>query len=134
MAGGRNGWSADAGGTFRYWTAIGALGDAQYIYQLGEATSPGASVSPAVTLKDGIRSEVPSGKNATNFSALTHRNGVDFMTFSNAEGASCVGIRRYGPSMGEEYQWILNAVRCKPQGLGVSTQEIDDFIAGAAVR
>lgn len=134
VAGGQSGWSADAGGTYRYWTAIGEINDVQLVYHLAEATSSGASLGPSVTLQDGIKSELPRGKEARNFSALTNRGGADFMTFTAASGDSCVGTRRYGPSSGSEYKWILNAVRCEPKGRPTSDADIDRFIAGATVR
>ena len=56
------------------------------------------------------------------------------MTFTGASGDSCVGIRRYGPSQGMGYQWILYGVRCAPGGMMTSDAEIDRFISGAAVR
>jgi hypothetical protein len=134
FAGGQSGWNADAEGTFRQWQAFGAVGGVQYLYNLTEATSLGASIGPSATLQDGIRFELARGQEAKDFSALTNRGGVDFMTFTAASGDSCVGIRRYGPSMGAEYGWILNAVRCEPRGRPTSDAEIDRFIAGATAR
>lgn len=81
-----------------------------------------------------FRSELARGGEARGFSALTNRGGADFMTFAAASGDSCVGIRRYGPSMGAEYGWVLNAVRCEPGGRPTSDADIDRFIAGTTVR
>jgi hypothetical protein len=133
-AGGQSGWASDAEGTFRNWLAAGELGGVQYFYYLVEATSPGVSITQATSLQDTIRSEMARGAQATGFSALANRGGADFMTFANASGDSCVGIRRYGPSQGMGYKWILAGVRCEPKGRTTSDSEIDRFISGATVR
>lgn len=133
-AGGQGNWASDAGGTFRRWLAAGDLGGTQYFYYLAEATSLGAAITQATSLQDTIRSEMARGGGASGFSALGNRGGADFMTFTSAAGESCVGIRRYGPSQGAGYQWILYGVRCDPKGRTTSEAEIDRFIADATVR
>lgn len=133
-AGGQGSWASDAGGTFRRWMAGGDVGGVQYFYYLAEATSLGAAITQATSLQDTIRSEMARGGGASGYSALTNRGGADYMTFTSAGGESCVGIRRYGPSQGAGYQWILYGVRCDPKGRTTSDAEIDGFIAGATVR
>jgi hypothetical protein len=133
-AGGQGSWASDAEGTFRNWLAVGELAGVQYLYYLAEATSPGAAITQATSLQDTIRSELSRGAQATGFSALANRGGADFMTFTSASGDSCVGIRRYGPSQGMGYRWILYGVRCEPRGRTTSDAEVDSFIAGATVR
>lgn len=128
-SGGATGYEA----TFRSWVATGRSGGAGYFYALNEATSPGASLGQNTTLQDTIRAEMSGGAQASGFSALSNRGGADYMTFTNG-GDSCVGIRRYGPSQGVGYQWILYGVRCDPKGRTVSDAEIDQFISGATVR
>jgi hypothetical protein len=134
MSGGQSGWSADAGGTSRQWNAIGTVNGVEYGYWLIEATSFGEGFNPAVTLQAGIRIEMARGNETRNFSALTNRGGADFMTFTDADGDSCVAIRRYGPSQGGGYKWILNAVRCETNGRPTTDSDISSFIAGATVR
>jgi hypothetical protein len=133
-SGGQGSWASDAQGTYRNWLAAGVVGGVEYLYYLAEATSPGAAITQATSLQDTIRSEMARGAQATGFSALTNRGGADFMTFTSAGGDSCVGIRRYGPSQGMGYQWILYGVRCAPRGAATSEAEIDRFISGATVR
>jgi hypothetical protein len=133
-AGGHSGWEAGAGGTFRRWTAFGAHGGAGLFYYLAEATSPGASIMEGASLKQDIRSEMRDSNMIHDFSPLGHRGGVDYMTFTSASGHACVGIRRYGPSQGDGYQWILYGVRCDPRGRPVTDAEIEGFIASATYR
>ncbi len=128
-AGGATAYSA----TFRSWVSAGNSGGSGYFYALNEATSPGASVGQNTTLQDTIRAEMAGGAQANGFSALSNRGGADYMTFTSG-GDSCIGIRRYGPSQGVGYQWILYGVRCDPKGRTVSDAEINQFIAGATVR
>jgi hypothetical protein len=125
--------SDDAGGTFRNWAASGAINGVQFVYLMTEVTSMDTGLNPTKTLQDTIKGELPTAK-ATNFSALVHRGGADFTTFTIAAGNACVGIRRYGPSESVGYRWILTAVRCEPPGRATSEAEIDRFIAGAKVR
>lgn len=128
------GWQGDAGGTYRTWTASGAPAGVQLLYLMTEVTSMDVGLNPSVTLQDLIRSEMADGKEARDFSALANRGGADFMTFTAATGDSCVGVRRYGPTAGVGYQWILSAVRCEPRGRATTEADIDRFIAGATVR
>jgi len=125
--------SDDGGGTFRNWAASGAIGGVQFLYLMTEVTSMDVGLNPSRTLHDTIKAELASA-GPTNFSALAHRGGADFVTFSLAAGNSCVGIRRYGPSETLGYRWILVAVRCEPTGRATSQADIDGFIAAARVR
>jgi len=91
-------WGGNAGGTFRQWQALGQVGGVLYFYGLEEATSLEASLAPAGALQDQIKAEMGTANAARNFSALVHRRGVDFMTFTAGSNDSCVALRRYGPS------------------------------------
>ena len=130
----QSGWGGNAGGTFRQWQALGQVGGVLYFYGLEEATSLEASLAPTGALQDQIKAEMGTANAARNFSALVHRRGVDFMTFTAGSNDSCVALRRYGPSSGAEYKWILSALRCEPAGRPTTDADIDVFIAGATVR
>ena len=133
-AGGHFGWAAGPGGEFRRWSATGDIGGVKYFYHLNEATSLGASIGAGGSLEEVIKADLERGKETRDYSALSNRGGVDFLTFTGATGDACVGIRRYGPSMGAGFQWILAGVRCEPRGRPITDAEIDRFIAGATYR
>ena len=123
-----------AGGTFRRWLASGRLGGAGVFYYLAEATSLGASMMEGTSLQNDIRSEMKDGNMIHQFSPMGNRGGADYMTFMTGAGNSCVGIRRYGPSQGEGYRWILYGVSCDPRGRTITDAQIDGFVAGASYR
>ena len=125
---------AGAGGMFRWWSVFGTLRGVKFYYRLSEATSLRAEIRESASLEDGIKKMSPQGKEAKDFSAMTHRAGVDLLTFASAAGESCVGIRRYGPSALTGYKWILNATRCTPKGNPASEAEVDKFISEAGYR
>ncbi|HTB39365.1 MAG TPA: hypothetical protein VK777_19910 [Reyranella sp.] len=125
---------AGAGGMFRRWSAFGTLHGAKLYYHLSEATSLRAEIRETASLEDGVKKLSRQGKEAKDFSTMTHRAGVDLLTFASAAGEPCVGIRRYGPSAQTGYKWILNATRCTPKGSPASEAEIDKFIAEAGYR
>jgi hypothetical protein len=133
-AGGQHGWGGDAGGTFRQWVAAGHVQGAGVFYYLNEATSLGAALLAGGSLQSAIRAEMHDGNMVHDFSPMGHRGGADYMTFTSAQGQSCVGVRRYGPSQGGGYQWILHAVRCERRGTPMTEAEIDSFIASARYR
>jgi hypothetical protein len=133
-AGGQSGWDADAGGTFRRWLALGDRDGVGLFYYLAEATSLEASVMEGSSLQKDIRSEMRDGNMLHDFSPLGHRLGADYMTFTSASGHACVGIRRYGPSQGAGYKWILYGVRCDPRGGAITDAQIDSFISEAGYR
>jgi hypothetical protein len=122
---------AGAGGMFRRWSAFGTLRGVKFYYHLSEATSLKAEIRESASLEDGVKNMSPQGKEAKDFSTMTHRAGVDLLTFASAAGEPCVGIRRYGPSALTGYKWILNATRCTPKGKPASEAEIDKFISEA---
>lgn len=126
--------SDDGQGTYRNWTASGVVGGVEYFYLLTEVTSRDRGLTPTKSLQDTIRLEMLPSAQPSGFSALTNRGGADYITYATAQGASCVSVRRYGPSATVGYQWILYAVRCQPQGGTVSDAEIDRLIAGTTVR
>jgi hypothetical protein len=125
---------AGAGGMFRWWSAFGTLREIKFYYHLSEATSLKAEIRETASLEDGVKKMSPQGKEAKDFSTMTHRAGVDLLTFASAAGEPCVGIRRYGPSAQTGYKWILNATRCTPKGNPASEAEIDKFISEAGYR
>lgn len=133
-SGGQRGWEADAGGTFRNWVAQGSENGSIVFYYLAEATSSGASIMEGASLQKDIRSEMRDGRMTRDFSPLGHRKGADFMTFTSEHGHACVGVRRYGPSQGDGFLWILYGIRCAPLGGTLGQAEVDAFIASARVR
>jgi hypothetical protein len=126
--------TGSAGGTFRRWLASGQMNGASVFYFLAEATSLGASIMEGASLQKDIRNEMKDGNMIHEFSAMGNRGGADYMTFMTGAGNSCLGIRRYGPSQGDGYQWILYGVSCDPRGRTISDAQIDGFIAGASYR
>ncbi|MBI3196041.1 MAG: hypothetical protein HYZ40_00750 [Rhodospirillales bacterium] len=126
--------SGSAGGTFRRFLASGRMAGAGVFYYLAEATSLGASVMEGASLQKDIRSEMTDGNMIHEFSPMGNRGGADYMTFMTGAGNSCVGIRRYGPSQGDGYKWILYGVSCDPRGRTITEAEIDGFISGASYR
>ena len=126
--------TGSAGGTFRRWLASGRMSGAGVFYYLAEATSLGASVMEGSSLQKDIRNEMKDGNMIHEFSPMGHRGGADYMTFMTGTGNSCVGIRRYGPSQGDGYRWILYGVSCDPRGRTITDAQIDGFIAGAGYR
>lgn len=132
-AGGDNS-TGSAGGTFRRWMASGPFSGAGVFYYLAEATSLGASMMEGASLQSDIRSEMKDGNMIHEFSPMGNRGGADYMTFMTGAGNSCIGMRRYGPSQGDGYKWILYGVRCDPRGRTISDAEIDGFIAAAGYR
>ncbi len=123
-----------AGGTFRRWLASGRMNGAGVFYYLAEATSVGASTMEGSSLVKDIRTEMKDGNMIHEFSPMGNRGGADYMTFTSGAGNSCLGIRRYGPSQGEGYKWILYGVSCDPRGRPITEAQIDGFIAGASYR
>ncbi|MDO8941828.1 MAG: hypothetical protein Q7U75_01520 [Desulfobacterales bacterium] len=126
--------TGSAGGTFRRWLASGRMNGAGVFYYLAEATSLGASMMEGSSLQKDIRNEMKDSNMIHEFSAMGNRGGADYMTFMTGAGNACVGIRRYGPSQGAGYQWILYGVSCDPRGRPVTDAQIDGFIAGASYR
>ena len=133
-AGGTGYWSAGPGGTFRRWTTEGTLNGHKFFYHANEVTSLGSSIMEAKSLQEGLKEMTREARGGSSFSQLGDRGGVDYITFVGADGESCVGIRKYGPSVRAGYQWILNAMRCSPTGKPVPQVEIDRFIAAAGFR
>lgn len=130
----RNSADGDGNGTFRNWVARGTIDGVQYLYLMTEVTSMNVGLNPSISLQDTIRAEVTPASRPANFSALTHRSGADFMTFTLGNGSACVGVRRYGPSETVGYRWILNAVRCAPPGTALSAADVDSYIVGVRLR
>ena len=56
------------------------------------------------------------------------------LTDMTGAGNSCVGMRRYGPSQGAGYQWILYGVSCDPRGRTMTDAQIDGFLTAASYR
>jgi hypothetical protein len=125
---------AGAGGMFRWWSASGTLGEIKLYYRLSEATSLKSEIRESASLEDGVKKMSRQGKGAKDFSTLTHRAGVDLLTFVSAAGGPCVGFRRYGPSALTGYKWILTATRCTPTNNPASEAEIDKFISEVGYR
>jgi hypothetical protein len=126
--------TGSAGGTFRRFLASGRMNGAGVFYYLAEATSLGASVMEGASLQKDVRTEMKDGNMIHEFSPMGNRGGADYMTFMTGAGNACVGIRRYGPSQGDGYRWILYGVSCDPRGKPVTDAQIDGFIAGASYR
>ena len=126
--------TGNAGGTFQRWLAEGRMNGAGVFYFMTAATSVGASIVENASLVRDIRNEMKDGNMIHEFSPMGNRGGADYMTFMTGAGQSCVGIRRYGPSQGEGYMWILYGVRCDPRGTAMSDAQVYAFIASANAR
>ena len=68
-------------------------------------------------------------RQASNFSELTPRDGVDFVTFTGAAGDACIGVRRLGTAAITGYKWLVVAFRCVPAKTTVPDADIAAFIA-----
>lgn len=126
--------TGNAGGTFRRWLAEGQVNGGGVFYFMTEATSVGASIVETGSLQKDIRNEMKDGNMIHEFSPMGNRGGADYMTFMTGAGSSCIGMRRYGPSQGSGYRWILYGVRCDPRGGTITDAQVDSFIAGARHR
>lgn len=121
-------------GTMRRWSASGRVNGIKFFYYLFEVTSVGTGTGDSRSLVEAIIDSSPQGRGAEDFSPLTKRSGVDFVTFTGGAGERCVGIRKYGPSSKTGFKWLLNATRCAPKGRPASDPEIDKFISEANPR
>ena len=124
---------AGAGGQFQRSSAFGTSDGAKVFYMVTETISTQSSVRTTRSLEEALRTTA-AGKDGRAFSAMTSRRGVDYMTFSSAASESCIGLRRYGPSRGDGFKWILYGTRCAPKGKPTSSEDIDAFISTADYR
>src|SRR5262249_18024169 len=113
-------------GTFRQLIASGAIKGVKLFYLLLETTSLQTGVSTRSTLAETMKQLIPQ---ASNFSQLTPRDGVDFVTFTGAAGDACIGVRRLGTAAIAEYKWLVFALRCVPAKTTVPDADIAAFIA-----
>jgi hypothetical protein len=127
---GINSSTTAASGTFQQVTAAGTVNNVKLFYQLHEATSLQSSVTTRSTLAELLRGLSPQAKKASNFSELSTRNGVDFVTFTGSAGEACIGVRRFGTNTYGGYKWAVYATRCAPPKAAVSDSDISGFIAG----
>lgn len=123
---GINSQETSASGTFRELIASGVIKRVKLFYLLFETTSLQTGVSTRSTLAETMKQIIPQ---ASNFSALTPRDGVDFVTFTGASGDACFGVRRLGTAAIAEYKWLVFAFRCVAANTAVPDADIAAFIA-----
>jgi hypothetical protein len=116
-----------AGGTFRQLIASGAINRVKLFYLLLETTSLQTGVSTRSTLAETMKQLIPQ---ASNFSELRPRDGVDFVTFTGAAGDACIGVRRLGTAAIAGYKWLVVAFRCVAANTTVPDSDVTAFIAG----
>jgi hypothetical protein len=126
---GINPYVTESGGTFRQSNASGTINKAKLLYILFETTSLQSGVSTRSTLPETLKSSTAQAKAATNFSEVTTRDGVDFVTFTGSTGDACVGVRRLGTARLAGYKWIVYATRCVSAKTPVPDADIAAFIA-----
>ncbi len=123
---GVNSYVTGPNGTYRQSNASGTINKVKLLYILMETTSLQSAVSTRSTLAETLKLLTPQ---ATNFSELTTRDGVDFVTFTGIAGAACIGIRRFGTAAIAGYKWIVYATRCVPAKTPVPDADTAAFIA-----
>ena len=130
--GGQGTASSDAGGMFRQWTASATVNNVRLFYLLHEGVVARSNVTATESLEERIKQL--SRKPDKNFSATSPMAGGDYVRYEGPLGQPCVGIRKYGPSMGTGFKWIMVGTRCVQKGMTISDQDIASFIASADHR
>jgi hypothetical protein len=113
-------------GTFRQLVASGVIKKVKLVYLLLETTSLQTGVGTRSTPAETMKAMTPQ---ASNFSELAARNGVDFVTFTGAAGDACIGVRRLGTAAIADYKWLVVALRCVPARTPIPDADIAAFIA-----
>jgi hypothetical protein len=121
-----------AGGMFREWTASATLNNVRLFYLLHEGIAGRSNVVTTEPLEERIKQL--SRKADKNFSPTSPMAGGDYVRYEGPLGQPCVGIRKYGPSLGTGFKWIMTGTRCVQKGETISDQDIANFIASANYR
>jgi hypothetical protein len=130
--GGQGTASSDAGGIFRQWTASATLNNVRLYYLLHDGIAARSNVTTTESLEERIKQL--SQKADKNFLLTSPMAGGDYVRYEGPAGQPCVGIRKYGPSMGTGFKWIMVGTRCVQTGKTISDQDIASFIASADYR
>ena len=130
--GGQGTASAGAGGVFREWTASATLNNVRLFYLLHEGIANRSTIVTTESLEERIKQL--SKKADKNFSPTSPMAGGDYVRYEGPLGQPCVGIRKYGPSRGTGFKWIMMGTRCVQKGMTISDQDIASFIASADYR
>jgi hypothetical protein len=119
-------------GDYRFWSAFGTINGVNYYYYLAEVLNAKSAIVVRQELSDAIRIRSPQGKDGTDISRVTKREGVDFVSFRSAQKTSCVGLVRMGPPQANGVKWVLYATRCTAPDQ--ADADIATFIQRATVR
>jgi hypothetical protein len=133
VVGTRGAPTSTGGGQVKYWNASGIVQKVKLYYNVTEIISS-ASYVQVGRLTDNLRLISSQAKAATTMSGPEKRGDADFLTFTNALGDDCVGIRKVGTVRSAGYRWVLYATRCTPAAQKASAADIDAFIAAAGFR
>jgi hypothetical protein len=124
-----------AGGAFQRWSAYGTVGGSKFFYFVAEGSEPQSSVYTSFTLLDTITQAGGAlTRGATELSELKQAAGGDYATFKRPPGEACFAMRKYGPSQGSRFKWLMYGGRCDPVANAASPAEIAKFIADAGFR
>ena len=117
---------------FRQWTASATVNNVRLFYHLHEGVVGRSTVTATESLEERIKQL--SRKPDKNFSPTSPMAGGDYVRYEGPLAQPCVGIRKYGPSMGTGFKWIMVGTRCVQKGMTISDQDIASFIASADHR
>jgi hypothetical protein len=132
-AGTRNAAKSTGGGLTKRWSAYGTLQQVKLYYYVHDDFD-GKSFVQVRDLAGETSNMGNQARGATNISAPSKKGDADLVTFNNATGDNCIGIRKYGPPRGGGFGWVMWASRCTPAAVRASDADITAFIAGAGFR
>jgi hypothetical protein len=131
-SGGQGASTSNAGGQFRRWTAAGTVNNVRLYYYLHEAIGTGSNVTSTESLEERIRQL--GAKGDKNFTPTSPLAGGDYVRYEGPVGQPCVGIRKFGPSTGGGFRWIIVGTRCGQKGVTITDQDIASFMTSADYR
>jgi hypothetical protein len=121
-------------GVFKYWNAIGKVGDNKAYLYAAESVDASSGIRLDAALSASINSITPYPKPATDFSGLKKIADADYVSFKSGDGGSCVAIRKVGPARATGYRWALFGLLCAPPGKVLADLEISSFAGSMGFR
>ncbi|MBS0219845.1 MAG: hypothetical protein JSR91_03800 [Proteobacteria bacterium] len=121
-------------GVFRNWATFGKKGGNKLYYLVYEGIGPQSYKQVFLTLEEEIKKRSPYAKKGRDFTSPSQISGGDYERFIGSDNGQCVAIRKFGPTRGRGYKWVLFGSECTPPGKGISDQEIARFIQAADFR
>lgn len=120
------------GGLFRIWQV---LGKNRYLNVIMDESLVANSYITSLGLLEAYLRHMDSRARAVATLVGPSRHGdSDYYTYTATSGEECVGFRRYGPSSGLGYVWVLGGVACEERGRTLSQDQIRSFIDSVQVR